>query len=140
MARIIKDSSYTKLSNLYYPATFFVPVDDYFNDYLEPYLNSGVYSLNALQVVRYHTLPYAVHPDQLKNNKFLLQTDLEHQRFQSDWTQGKHQLLNQDTPYPGNIEGYFPQKSWVINVIGVIECAGGVVYIIDRPLVFPMVF
>lgn len=139
IAKLLSDTNYKKLSNLYYPATFFAPIDENFDYYLGPYLESGVYSLNAFQTIRYHTLPYEVKPHQLNGRKYLLQSDLNEETFQSDWTNGKRQLLSQDTPYPGEITGWFPQFSWIVNILDIIECAGGVVYIIDRPMVFPAV-
>lgn len=139
MAKLLADITYKKLDTVYYPVTIFAPIDDNFDYYLGPYLDSGVYNFNAYQAVRYHTLPYNVKPQQLEGRKYLLQSDLNGERFQSDWTNGKRQLISQDTPYPGEIIGMFPRYSWVINILDIIECAGGTVYIIERPMVFPNV-
>lgn len=139
MAKLIKDSGYKKLSDVNYPVTFLVPTDEHFDEFLGPYLNMGVFRFNAFQTVRYHTLPYYVEPGQLKGRKYKLQTDLDKQPVESNWVGDKHLIVSQDTPFPGGIYGFFPVRSWDVPVLGYVECEGGIVYIIDRPLVFPPV-
>jgi uncharacterized surface protein with fasciclin (FAS1) repeats len=140
IVKLVELSGYDKLGKLEYPVTFFAPTNDMFDYILAPQLDSGILSLNALQAVKYHTLPYKITPDQLVERKLYLETDLNHQRILSDWTNGKTILMNPVSNNPLNpIKGWFPQKDWIVNITSTINIAGGSIFIIDRPLVFPSV-
>lgn len=140
IVKLVDVSGYDKLGKLEYPVTFFAPTDDLFDYILKPQLDTGVLSLNALQAIKYHTLPYKITPDQLIGRKLYLETDLNRQRVISDWTNGKAVLNNpisDDMLDP--IKGWFPQRDWMVNVTSTIDVAGGSIFVIDRPLVFPSV-
>lgn len=138
--------SYTKIKSLEFPVTILAPVNKYFDSVLYDALNNGVFSLNALQTVRYHVLPYLVKPEQLAGRKFQLQTDLEKKRIVADFTKGKQTFVNQlgvdptdPMSDPCESQNFIPRNSWIVHVLGITYCAGGIVYFIDRPLVFPRV-
>lgn len=129
---------YGKLKDMESKVTLFVPVDnEKFDEYFWNLFNVMWSSSTAVDTLRYHILPYLLLPWQLQDRKLRLRTDLEHRQLDTDWTKGKRQLLNPITC--GEFQAdWFPKRDWEVNIIGVIYCDNGIVYIIDRPLIYPM--
>lgn len=145
---------YGKVRDLDYPITLFAPINDKFDDTLDYPLNYGVKMVSMLQVLRYHILPYKIHQWQLENRRLRLRTDLDLQHVETDFTNGRKLLLNPIStrelsgPEESMVNGFgdpiaslpdswFPKKDWQVDVLGWVDCDGGTVIIIDRPLVFP---
>ena len=156
---LIDFSGYSKIvdSNI----SVFVPINDNFDSTLDYLLNltdinripenqnlswSGSDRpgyVMALQTLRYHILPYIIKPWQLEDRKLKLLTDLNKQFIESDFTMGRKMLVNPISPYfgdsiPSTGDSWFPRFNWEVNIVGSIECNNGMIYIIDRPLVFPL--
>ena len=134
--------------------TLFLPVDTMFDNVLSSKLNlKSIYTvnprnqnlkwngsdrydyINALQTVRYHILPYVIKPWQLENRKLKLKTDLEGQFIETDFTNGKYQILN-PIYIKNKPDDWFPKKEWEIDVLKSVVCNNGIIYIISRPLFF----
>ncbi len=144
---------YGKVKDLQFPITLFAPIDDKFDETLEYPLNYAFKPTACLQVLRYHILPFVIKPWQMEDRRLRLRTDLEKQPVESDWTNGKRQLLNPISkrklpePFgygvnpigdyiPSLPDVWFPKKYWEVDILDCIECAGGIVYVISRPIVF----
>lgn len=134
---------YNKIHSLEFPVTLLAPINDEFDSVLYDGLNNYSQVLNAFQTLRYHVLPYVVKPEQMIGRKYRLTTDLEKEKIESDWTEGKRTFVSQMGLFtgdymenPGEAQSYFPRDSWNIKVLDVIYCAGGIVYIISSPLRF----
>jgi uncharacterized surface protein with fasciclin (FAS1) repeats len=144
---------YGKMYDQEFPITFFAPVNDRFDEILKWPLEIAYKPVAALQTLRYHILPYILKPWQMQDRKLRLRTDLDRQFLESDWTRGKQLLLNPVTldrisppagsftnppgdPYNGRADSWFPKREWEVKFLsGPIECANGVLYIVDRPVV-----
>jgi uncharacterized surface protein with fasciclin (FAS1) repeats len=149
---LIKLTGYNKPKDTDYPFTIFAPIDDRFDEILfYPMHKSANKQIALLQVLRYHILPYMIEPWQLQNRKLRLRTNLEMMTIDTDFTGGKSQLLNpiqtpgfQDLnmypygdPYMSAPDNWFPKITSEVEVLKVIKCINGFIYIIDRPLYFP---
>ena len=148
---MIKLTGYGKPKDTQMPFTIFAPVNDKFDKVLYyPINNSADKRIALLQILRYHILPYLLEPWQIKNRKLRLRTDLENMTVDTDFTQGRQQLINpiqtpgQDLnmypfgdPYMSAPDNWFPKVTSEVNVLEIIKTINGFIYIIDRPLYFP---
>ncbi len=134
--------------------SFFLPINTNFDKILTYQLTIAYKPVAALQVLRYHILPYIIKPWQMENRKLKMRTDLDQQPIESDWTRGKRLLINPindeylsppagsytnppGDPVPARTDNWFPKISWEVEILEVLECAGGnMVYIIDRPIIW----
>jgi hypothetical protein len=139
---MLANCNYKKINTVDYPVTVFAPIDELFDYVLGPSLDLGVYSLQSLQAARYHTLAYPVQPKQLKGRLYQLQSDLDGQRFFCDWRTDEPRLINQtglDFNDPIEMNSFIPKSGWDVKLLGSVSCAGGWVYLVDRPMLFPSV-
>lgn len=149
---LIKLTGYGKPKDTDYTFTIFAPVDDRFDEILYyPMYKSADKPIALLQVLRYHILPYLLEPWQAQDRKLRLRTDLEMMTIDTDFTGGKQQLLNPiqtpgmgdlnmypyGDPYMSSPDNWFPRVTSEVNILKIIKCINGFIYIIDRPLYFP---
>lgn len=125
----LKDTMHEKI-------TLFAPVNEKFDQYFWYLFNISWNKLSAVDALRYHILPYYLLPWQMEDRKLRLRTDLEHRQLDTDCTNGRKQLLNPLT-YTKTPQDWFPNKDWEVNILGIAYCDNGIIYIIDRPLVYP---
>lgn len=126
------------------PITLFVPLNDHFDEMMEWALDISYKPVAALQILRYHILPFILNPWEMQDRKLKLHTDLD-LSIETDWTNGQQLLINPITqnyisPPAGsftNLSGddWFPKKDWEVPVLKAIECCNGYIYIIARPVV-----
>jgi uncharacterized surface protein with fasciclin (FAS1) repeats len=135
--------------------TIFAPTNDKFDEILEYALKIAYRPVAALQTLRYHLLNYPIKPWQMQDRVLKLTTDLSNQAVESDWTRGKHVLLNKINPgyispmagsftnggpgadpYPARSDTWFPKHTDEVQVLEAKECNNGWLYVIDRPVVF----
>ena len=134
--------------------TLFAPINDRFDEILEYPLTTAYKPVAALQILRYHILPFIIKPWQMEGRKLRMRTDLEQQPIECEWTQGRKQLLNpintthidpaagsytngSGDPLPARADSWFPKVSWEVEFLGAFECTNGsMLYIISRPIIF----
>jgi uncharacterized surface protein with fasciclin (FAS1) repeats len=152
-AALIKEVGYGKFWED--GVTIFAPTNDKFDEILEYALKIAYRPVAALQTLRYHILNYIIKPWQMQDRVLKLTTDLSNQAVESDWTRGKHVLLNKINPgyippmagsftngspgadpYPARTDTWFPKHTDEVNIIEAKDCNNGFLYIIERPIVF----
>lgn len=157
MKWLLDKTGYGKVKDVENKITLFCPIDEKFKDVLSYQFNldERVQNVAFLQTLRYHILNYPLYLSDLQGRKLRLTTDLEKQKLDTDFTMGRNLIINPiesrvnythygEIYYPygdpiGNFEdAWFPKKHWEVKVLDCIECEGGVVYIISRPLVYPI--
>lgn len=149
MKKLIDYVGYGKVYDM--GITLFAPINDKFDETLEYPLTIAYKPVAALQTLRYHILPFIIKPWQMNGRKLKLRTDLEEQPIETDWTNGKQVLMNPinntylappvgsftnppGDPVPARADSWFPKISWEVKILGSIECANGMLYIIERPI------
>lgn len=135
--------------------TIFAPTNDRFDEIMYYPLQMAYKPVAALQVLRYHLLPFVVKPWQMQDRKLKLRTDLDHQPLISDWTNGQRILMNQLTtsyipPAPGSFtngpvgadpvaartDNWFPKRTDEVKILEMVECDNGWLFKIDRPVLW----
>lgn len=151
--RMIDQTGYGKVHES--GITILAPINDQFDEILEYALKFAYLPVARLQSLRYHILNYPIKPWQLQNRVLRLKTDLSNQPVESDWTRGKHILMNKINPgyippiagsftngspgadpYPARADTWFPKQTDEVEVLEAIECSNGWLYKIARPIVF----
>ena len=127
---------YGKLKDFSSKITLFAPVNDHYDEHMWYLYNVSWTSSTAIDTLRYHILPYLLLPWQLRDRKLRLRTDLQNRTVDTDWTNGRTQLIN-PLSYNEQPGDWFPTKDWEVNILGMVECDNGIIYIIDRPLKYP---
>jgi len=135
---LVDEVGYGKLKDFQFKVTLFAPINDLFDETLWYTYNIAFTKVALVETLRYHILPYLLLPYQLKDRKLRLRTDLEKRTLNTDWTNGKMVFMNplnyDDDTSPNRL---FPRSNWEVNCLGIIRCDNGIIYVIDRPLVFP---
>lgn len=135
--------------------TILAPINDKFDETLHYALHIAYKPVAILQSLRYHILNYIIKPWQLQDRVLRLRTDLSNQPVESDWTYGKHVLINKinpgyiapiagsftnsspgGDPYPARADTWFPKYTDEVQILEIVECENGYLYKISRPLVF----
>jgi uncharacterized surface protein with fasciclin (FAS1) repeats len=136
---------YGKIFDTSNKMTIFAPINYLFDTVLDYPINYAYRKSALIQALRYHILNFVISPSELIDRKLKLRTDLDKQFIETDFTNGKRQLIN---PFSfrqrdlGNYitderDNWFPKTSFDVDILEIIKCDNGMIYIISRPIVFP---
>ena len=135
---LVDEVGYGKLKDFQFKVTLLAPINDFFDDILWYTYNIAYTKVALVETLRYHILPYLLLPYQLKDRKLRIRTDLDKRTLTTDWTKGKMSFINplnyDDDTSPNKL---FPRNNWEVKCLGIIRCDNGIIYVIDRPLLFP---